>query len=312
MVDVADAGLEALDDNGGETETHALASDSPALDFIETDSQSEDQRGFDRPVDANNDLLEYYDAGAFESGAFEIVTEDTPCDTADCVPTLLRYACKDPSADPFLSTLFLVSTDVRYQFYSHLPLLCKFANFVFKIEPLVSDEPLDIPEIPTENLDEAFNALVTSAACPIFSEFITPHMFYNKTQRRELLLWQTFLKNRFNADVNLNGLYDSKTESAIKKFQTQFSDVVLDPWTWGPSKLDSQPTGRIYKLTQALANIFVGCGSAPQWIEDAQQSFDILAAVKSKYAEFIQAPTTSGIVVSSPVPMPKRLPRLRR
>jgi hypothetical protein len=74
-------GKPRLFDNGGPTETHALRSDSPAVDqgtgvtsasFF--DCPATDQRGFARPVDGNGDGKAACDIGAFEFGAIPPVS----------------------------------------------------------------------------------------------------------------------------------------------------------------------------------------------------------------------------------------------
>jgi hypothetical protein len=59
---VADAGLGSLADNGGPTETHALAPGSPAIDAADTGTcPATDQRGVARPQGAACDV------GSFEA-----------------------------------------------------------------------------------------------------------------------------------------------------------------------------------------------------------------------------------------------------
>jgi CSLREA domain-containing protein len=76
-----DPQLEPLADNGGPTPTHALLSNSPAIDegtgvtnatFFNCPRR--DQRFFGRPVDGNSDGRADCDIGAFESGAEPLVT----------------------------------------------------------------------------------------------------------------------------------------------------------------------------------------------------------------------------------------------
>jgi CSLREA domain-containing protein len=71
-----DPGLLPLANNGGPTQTHALRSDSPAVDqgtgvtsatFF--DCPATDQRGFTRPVDGDDDGTADCDVGAYEFGA---------------------------------------------------------------------------------------------------------------------------------------------------------------------------------------------------------------------------------------------------
>jgi hypothetical protein len=64
---VAEAQLKPLAFNGGPTATHALQKTSPAIDLVPSGlCFDEDQRGFPRPVDGNDDGVADCDAGAFE------------------------------------------------------------------------------------------------------------------------------------------------------------------------------------------------------------------------------------------------------
>jgi hypothetical protein len=78
-----DAGLDPLADNGGPTETHALASGSPAIDGGDPGDclgwdpnpgvdfpLATDQRGEPRPTDGDGDTSVICDAGAFEAPTF--------------------------------------------------------------------------------------------------------------------------------------------------------------------------------------------------------------------------------------------------
>lgn len=61
LINQTDAGLGALEDNGGPTKTHALMQDSPAIDngsqsFCDQVNVDKDQRGFTRPVGAVCDI----------------------------------------------------------------------------------------------------------------------------------------------------------------------------------------------------------------------------------------------------------------
>jgi hypothetical protein len=68
--------LDALADNGGPTKTHALLSDSPAIDagnneYVDLYSLAYDQRGQSRVRDGNLDGLLVADIGAYEVDADE-------------------------------------------------------------------------------------------------------------------------------------------------------------------------------------------------------------------------------------------------
>ena len=70
-------GLGVLNDNGGFTQTHALLSDSPAIDAgSNVDCPSEDQRGIARPQDGDGDGLTVCDIGSFELQQFIILKDD--------------------------------------------------------------------------------------------------------------------------------------------------------------------------------------------------------------------------------------------
>jgi hypothetical protein len=68
---VASAGLAALADNGGPTQTHALLATSPANDAAACFAAT-DQRGVDRPQDGNLDGIAACDSGAYELDSAEV------------------------------------------------------------------------------------------------------------------------------------------------------------------------------------------------------------------------------------------------
>jgi predicted outer membrane repeat protein len=66
-------------DNGGPTQTMALLPGSPAIDAGDnTYCPAEDQRGFARPMDGNNDSFAICDLGAFEYSEFPVVFSTKP------------------------------------------------------------------------------------------------------------------------------------------------------------------------------------------------------------------------------------------
>jgi hypothetical protein len=78
---LTDVGLGPLQDNGGPTLTHAIASNSPALDAARGPCPSVDQRGDMRPVGLNCDV------GAYELGPFPLSGTAAPADLATVTPS---------------------------------------------------------------------------------------------------------------------------------------------------------------------------------------------------------------------------------
>lgn len=100
-ITIADAKLQPLTDNGGPSQTRALASDSPAIDAgsntvcAAAPISNLDQRGQSRPVDGNGDA-----SAVCDSGAFEFVSNQPPF-----APTLIA-----PTNNAVLSTNALTFT----------------------------------------------------------------------------------------------------------------------------------------------------------------------------------------------------------
>ena len=67
-----------LADNGGPTQTHALAPDSPAIDAVATGTscRSSDQRGMARPMDGDLDGEAICDIGSFEAPFIDLIFEN--------------------------------------------------------------------------------------------------------------------------------------------------------------------------------------------------------------------------------------------
>lgn len=59
---------------------------------------------------------------------------------------------------------------------------------------------------------------------------------------------QNFLKNTENLDVDVNGTFDQKTESAVMAFQRKYAESILAPWGV------TEPTGYVYVTTLKKIN----------------------------------------------------------
>jgi CSLREA domain-containing protein len=106
--------LAVLSDNGGPTQTHALLSNSPAIDqgtgvtsatFF--DCSETDQRGLTRPVDGNSDGKADCDIGAFEFGAIPPETVNNRVSQASELGTSLSTI---PTPDGTAGTFFITAT----------------------------------------------------------------------------------------------------------------------------------------------------------------------------------------------------------
>jgi len=88
-----------LADNGGPTMTHALLPDSPALDFgTGAGCPGLDQRGLDRPVDAEGDGTATCDSGAYEANALSVA--DASVNEGDSGTNPLTFTVTLPTEDP--------------------------------------------------------------------------------------------------------------------------------------------------------------------------------------------------------------------
>ena len=281
-----------------ETYVVPLLPGSPAIDFGLDLDVDEDQRGESRPFDGDGDGIEGYDSGAYEYAVEEddqLLEEQ--CTSRDCLPQYYRFACKNPSADPYLTNFFLRPSDPRFFFYVNNPFFCRFAEFDFDILPsdedIIKNEELldlfyttlDLPRIIEElaKLLKEDETVLENAACPVFSGSIRPGQKLEPRDGHQVARWQLFLKKYYSEPLKVSGMYVTETQNAIERFQERYAEAILRPWTWGPSTLQFRPTRRIYKLTNATGNYLMGCPVENQWIEDAKLFFDISEALKNIY-----------------------------
>jgi len=81
--------------------------------------------------------------------------------------------------------------------------------------------------------------------CPM----ITTYMKYGAdNDSAQVTKLQSFLKNVEKLDVDVNGIFDKKTESAVKAFQTKYSATTMGPWG------ATQGTGYVYITTLKQIN----------------------------------------------------------
>jgi hypothetical protein len=90
-------------------------------------------------------------------------------------------------------------------------------------------------------------------SCPVFTQYLKKGMKDNVNGITEVSKMQKFLNEKTGSLLTINGIFDTKTFSAVKKYQQKNFDKILAPW--GLKK----PTGRWYQSTRNLANYHAGC-----------------------------------------------------
>lgn len=84
-----------------------------------------------------------------------------------------------------------------------------------------------------------------SSSCPLITAYMKRGW---KNDPSEVLKLQAFLKNITKAEVDLNGVFDEKTENAVRAFQVANLENVLGPWGVNKS------TGMVYITTLKKIN----------------------------------------------------------
>lgn len=90
------------------------------------------------------------------------------------------------------------------------------------------------------------------ATCSYLNDYLSIKDNNNDIEVTKL---QAFLRNTENMDVDINGIFDSKTFQAVKLFQSKYSVDILSPWG------QIVPTGRVFYTTKKKINE-IYCNSA--------------------------------------------------
>jgi hypothetical protein len=149
---------------------------------------------------------------------------------------------------------------------------------------LISDKEL--------NVSEEFSPYVCNR---YLKEYIYPGKQNNPEEVKKL---QTFL-NKQGENLVVNGIYDTDSINAVKRFQEKYKDQILSPWGLTVS------TGIVYRTTTAKINLMscaknMGC---PYFTENLKPGSSSIEAVKVQdFLNIIFAPTsgypTKGIPLS--------------
>lgn len=89
------------------------------------------------------------------------------------------------------------------------------------------------------------NPPVVNSACLLDGSIMGYGLNNDSTQVSRL---QIFLKNTRELDVDVNGIFDAKTEAAVKSFQAEYADTILAPWGV------KAPSGLVYITTVKKIN----------------------------------------------------------
>lgn len=92
-------------------------------------------------------------------------------------------------------------------------------------------------------------AEISTASCPDYIRSFLKRD--NANNREEVIRLQTFLKEYEGLDVDINGTFDAKTESAVMAFQLKYKAVILAPWG------ATQPSGIVRVTTVKQINSLV-------------------------------------------------------
>ncbi len=104
----------------------------------------------------------------------------------------------------------------------------------------------DIEEI--EHVEEDTFEYGKSSVCSNYISVPTPIKYGLDNDIENVKKIQAFLNKYENKNLDINGIYDIQTETAVKDFQVKYSLEVLSPWGY------KTPTGIVYITTAAKMN----------------------------------------------------------
>lgn len=110
---------------------------------------------------------------------------------------------------------------------------------------------------------------VMTTSCPLITDYLKLGGDNNGAQVTKL---QIFLKNSEKLNVDVNGIFDQKTEDAVKSFQLKYLPTILGPWD------ATRATGFVYITTLKKINQ-LACATPLTLSADDQA---IIAAYKAR------------------------------
>ena len=140
--------------------------------------------------------------------------------------------------------ILAIALSVSAQSFSSSTIINKAPGI--NVKPVVKVTPVFINAAATTVASTA----ESTTSCPVVSEFMKVGIANKPSQVTRL---QTFLKASESADVDVNGVFDDKTEKAVEDFQKKYMDDVLAPWD------ATKASGIVYLTTIKKINQ-IACG----------------------------------------------------
>ena len=106
--------------------------------------------------------------------------------------------------------------------------------------------------LPTAPQGEVLGATTDSGTCTMLTTYMKIGL---ANDPEEVKILQIFLNQHVGAMLPITGYFGPLTDAAVKKFQLQFKDQILQPWVeLGMHPAQGAPTGYVYKTTQYTIN----------------------------------------------------------
>ena len=105
---------------------------------------------------------------------------------------------------------------------------------------------------------------LAGGSCPLITNFLQIGADNNNT---DVIKLQAFLKTTEKLDVDLSGIFDSKTEAGVKAFQAKYLTDTMGPWK------SATPSGKVYITTKKKINE-IACNSAINLTSDEQATIN--------------------------------------
>ncbi len=111
------------------------------------------------------------------------------------------------------------------------------------------------PELGIGMPDLSSQGEVLGETCGIYLEDFIKLGADNDPEEVEKL--QTFLNDHMGENLEVTGVYDTETYEAVKRFQVEYWEQVLQPWVPHGLPTAKTPTGYVYKTTKRWINILM-------------------------------------------------------